>query len=172
MQAAGRRDVANVVDATVAEHRLDALWHRDPAQLSGGQQQRVAVAAIEACDVDVLVFDEPTAMLDAPARRACFELLRTRAGGRAVAWITQVPDEVAACDRVVVLDAGVVAWSGSVREFVGDRAIAATWDLELPVAARVAHELAARGAWPSGAPIPVELDDLRRTLAVAGGAGG
>ncbi|MCA9971236.1 MAG: ABC transporter ATP-binding protein, partial [Anaerolineales bacterium] len=41
----------------------DRLTHK-PAELSGGQQQRVAVAAIDACAVDVLVLDEPTAMLD------------------------------------------------------------------------------------------------------------
>lgn len=165
-QAAGQdpATVARVVDECVAGHGLEHVWHRDPAQLSGGQQQRVAIAGIDACDVDVLVLDEPTAMLDAPARERFVARMRERAGGRGVAWITQEPDEVAACDRVIVLDVGIVAWHGSVRDYVADPTLPATWGLVAPVAARVAHELAARGAWPAGAAFPTSLHELRARL--------
>jgi energy-coupling factor transporter ATP-binding protein EcfA2 len=165
-QAAGMLPVA--VDGrartTALRHRLGAVWARDPGALSGGQQQRVAIASIDACDVDVLVLDEPTAMLDEPARAQLVEELRELANGRGVVWITQVADEVAACDRVVILDAGVVVWSGAIDEYVADPARAATFDLDLPVAARVAHDLAARGMWPSGVAIPSSTERLADVL--------
>ncbi|MCW2923476.1 MAG: cobalt transporter ATP-binding protein [Thermoleophilia bacterium] len=162
--------VAAVVDALVRAHRLDALWARDPGTLSGGQQQRVAVAAIEACDVDVLVLDEPTALLDAGARERFGATVRGDAGQRGVVWITQVADDVARCDRVVVLDAGVVVWHGAVGDYLEAPQVAATYGLELPASARVAHALRARGAWPSGATIPRELAGLVPVLAGAGPA--
>jgi energy-coupling factor transporter ATP-binding protein EcfA2 len=158
------------VRAIALRHRLDAVWARDPATLSGGQQQRVAIASIDACDVDVLVLDEPTAMLDEPARARLVAELRELANGRGVVWITQVADEVAACDRVVILDAGVVTWTGTVDDYVADPALAATFDLDLPVAARVAHDLAARGTWPAGEAIPATVDQLAAIL--VGSAGG
>ncbi|MCB0880017.1 MAG: ATP-binding cassette domain-containing protein [Thermoleophilia bacterium] len=166
--------VATIVDECVARSQLDEVWHRDPARLSGGQQQRVAVAAIDACDVDVLVLDEPTALLDAPA--AARFVTRVEDPGfardRAVVWITQVADEVASCDRVLVLDAGVLAWEGSVAQYVADPGIAATFELELPAAARVAHALRARGVWPEGAPVPTTMQQLETVLGITAGAGG
>ncbi len=133
--------VAAIAESQARMHALDMLWARDPSTLSGGQQQRVAVAAIAACDVDVLVLDEPTALLDQPARRAFVTRTREQAGARAVAWITQEPDEVAGCDRVVVLDAGELVWSGPVDAWLADPSIASTWQLELPAPARIAHGL-------------------------------
>jgi energy-coupling factor transporter ATP-binding protein EcfA2 len=166
-QSSGRApaDVARIVDERVRAGGLDALWERDPAQLSGGQQQRVAVAAIEACDVDVLVLDEPTALLDEGAARALVARVRGLAdSGRGIVWITQEPDEVALCDRVVVLDAGELVWAGGVARYVSEPGLPATWGLEPPVAARVAHALAAQGAWPAGAAMPARLDALAEVL--------
>ncbi|MCW2928485.1 MAG: cobalt transporter ATP-binding protein [Thermoleophilia bacterium] len=163
--------IARVVGSLLVTHVLVDVAARDPRALSGGQQQRVAVAALEACAVDVLVLDEPTAMLDGPSRSRFRALVPELARARAVAWITQEPDEVGFADRVVVLDGGRVAWSGTPAAFVAAREISATFDLELPAAARIAHGLAAQGAWPAGAPIPSRLDALVATLAPGGEAG-
>lgn len=153
-------EVARRVGTLVTLHDLDPWWHRDPAHLSGGQQQRVAVAAIEACDVDVLVLDEPTALLDRPAREHFLQSVRHAAAGRGVVWVTQEPDELAHVDRIVLLDAGTVAWSGSVAEYVAAPEVAATFGLDLPAAARITHGLIARGAWPATLPVPVTVPQL------------
>jgi energy-coupling factor transporter ATP-binding protein EcfA2 len=159
--------VATIAEGQARLHQLEATWARDPATLSGGQQQRVATAAIAACDVDVLVLDEPTALLDEPARRSLATGIRALAGARAVVWITQEPDEVAACDRVVVLDAGALVWSGSVQAWLDDPTLAATWGLDLPAPARIAHALVARGVQLAGL-APRTRDDL--VDAILGGA--
>lgn len=138
-----------------------------PAQLSGGEQQRLAAAALLACDVDLLILDEPTAMLDLGARRRFLRLVATLRATHGVVWITQEPDELAICDRVVVLDAGVVVWDGPTRDFVAVPELGATWDVGLPVASRMAHALADRGVWPPAAPIPVTEHELLAVLGVA-----
>lgn len=54
----------------------------DPTRMSGGQQQRIAIAGMLAMDSDVLVLDEPTAMLDpqgAPTSCGCWTNSRTAA---------------------------------------------------------------------------------------------
>jgi energy-coupling factor transporter ATP-binding protein EcfA2 len=137
--------------------------------LSGGQQQRVAIAAIGACDAQVLVLDEPTALLDPAARRAFAANVRRMAAGRGVVWVTQEADELALCDRVVVLEAGTVAWTGATAEYVDAPHVAASLGLELPVAARVAIALRAAGVGPAGA-TPVTARGLVEQL--VGGAAG
>lgn len=175
-QAGGRPapEVRRAVAERLHVHELTALASRTPSALSGGQQQRVAIAATTACDVEVLVLDEPTALLDEPARRRFAASLRAAAGGRAVLWVTQEPEEVAACDRLMVLDAGVVTWRGTIQEWVADPALPATWGLQPPAVARIAHELAASGAWPAGHPVPVDALALLAALGadVGGGADG
>jgi energy-coupling factor transport system ATP-binding protein len=161
----------DAVTATVVRalqlNDLQHLQHRDPARLSGGQQQRVAVAAIEACDVDVLVLDEPTALLDRSARARFGERIRSAAEQRAVAWVTQEPDDLQWCDRVIVLEAGTLAWSGSMHEYVASPHVAGSLGLPVPDAARIAHRLGELGAWPSDRPVPITDTQL---LAALGGA--
>jgi energy-coupling factor transporter ATP-binding protein EcfA2 len=62
---------------------LTPLLERVPQQLSAGEQRRVALAAVLASRPAVLLLDEPTAGLDAPARRTLAALLAGGAAGGA-----------------------------------------------------------------------------------------
>lgn len=77
--AAARARVPAALAAVGAGH----LRGRDPATLSGGEAQRVALAAVLVGDPDVVLVDEPTAMLDPRAARAVADLV-TRRGRAAV----------------------------------------------------------------------------------------
>ncbi|MCW2956810.1 MAG: cobalt transporter [Thermoleophilia bacterium] len=132
-----RHRVAELLRAT----GLDPLAAHDPLRLSGGEQQRAALAALVACDLDVLVLDEPTSMLDAAARGRFIADLPAHAGARGVVWVTQEAEEVAACHRVLALQEGRIAWLGDVRDYVASPDIAAALGLELPAAARTALAL-------------------------------
>lgn len=69
-------------------------------ELSGGQQQRVAVARALVTEPEVLLADEPTAELDAEARRIVLDLLfGVAARGTIVVLATHDPDVADACDR-------------------------------------------------------------------------
>lgn len=60
---------------TLAGFDLEAFTDRDPRCLSGGEQQRVVLAAVAARQPEVLVFDEPLAMLDSEHGRGFVEHL-------------------------------------------------------------------------------------------------
>ncbi len=89
-----------------------------PHMLSGGQKQRVAIAGVLAMKPDVLVMDEPTAMLDPVGRREIMETVKklNREEGMTVVMITHFMEEAAQADRVIVMDHGKSIIEGTPKE--------------------------------------------------------
>jgi ABC-2 type transport system ATP-binding protein len=81
---------------------------------SGGMKQRVNLAIALLHDPPLLLLDEPTASLDPKSRDDLFaDLHRLREAGHAILLTTHHLDEAeTGCDRIVVLDRGVVAAEG------------------------------------------------------------
>ena len=87
-------------------------------QLSGGQWQRLALARLYFRDASVLVFDEPTAALDARAEFETIEALREQARGKITLLISHRFSTVRLADQIVVLENGVVNEAGSHAELL------------------------------------------------------
>lgn len=93
--------------------------HTYPANLSGGQKQRVAIARALACDPKVLLCDEATSALDPATTQAILALLKkiNTELGITILLITHEMDVVKQiCDKVAVIDKGVLVEQGSVSE--------------------------------------------------------
>lgn len=96
----------------LSEHR-----NKYPAQLSGGQKQRVGIARALAADPAVLLSDEATSALDPETTVATLQLLKriNRDLGLTIVMITHQMDVVKEiCDRVAVMNQGVIVETGSV----------------------------------------------------------
>ena len=91
-----------------------------PAQLSGGQKQRVAIARALATEPEVLLCDEATSALDPITTKAILALLKeiNKTLGVTIIVIThemKVVEQI--CDRVAVMNQGVVEEQASVQDF-------------------------------------------------------
>jgi len=91
---------------------------RHAGGLSGGQRRRLAVALALAGNPGALFLDEPTAGMDAHARRSLLnDLAGFAAGGGAVLLTTQhLAEAEAIATRIVVLAAGRILVEGTVAE--------------------------------------------------------
>ncbi|MCI6663494.1 MAG: ATP-binding cassette domain-containing protein [Spirochaetia bacterium] len=79
---------------------------RQTMTLSGGEKRKVSLAGIIAMDGQVLLFDEPTAGLDAKSRRKVMEMLLALVkAGKTVLFTTHREDEALVAHRVVKLAA-------------------------------------------------------------------
>lgn len=89
-----------------------------PAQLSGGQKQRVAIARALAMDPEILLFDEPTSALDPEMVGEVLDVMRTLASGGLTMLVVTHEMNFArdVSNKVVFMDAGVIAESGSPDE--------------------------------------------------------
>ncbi|HEX2417536.1 MAG TPA: ATP-binding cassette domain-containing protein, partial [Micromonosporaceae bacterium] len=97
---------------------LLSKYFRDGQDLSGGQWQRLAVARGLFRDGPLLIWDEPTAPLDARAEHAVYESLRRLARDRTVVLITHRLASVRNADRIYLLHEGRVTEQGSHRELL------------------------------------------------------
>ena len=96
---------------------------RRPNQLSGGQQQRVALARTLAIEPRVLLLDEPLSNLDAKLRVQMREELKRlqRQLGITTIFVTHDQEEaLTTCDRIAVMDAGVIAQVGRPDQLYDD----------------------------------------------------
>ncbi|AEF24274.1 MULTISPECIES: methionine ABC transporter ATP-binding protein [Pseudomonas] len=114
---------AREIDQRVAA-LLDRVGLKDhankyPAQLSGGQKQRVGIARALATRPKILLCDEATSALDPQTTAAVLQLLAeiNRELGLTIVLITHEMDVIRrVCDRVAVMDAGVIVEQGPVAE--------------------------------------------------------
>ena len=109
-----------------AHRALDALdvgeeRYRSAAGYSTGMKQRTKLAMSLVHDPEVLILDEPTVGLDPVGRTQLLRLIRElRDQGRRVLLSTHVlQDAETVCDEMLLLQGGVVAFSGPVHGLVG-----------------------------------------------------
>ena len=110
--------------------------------LSGGLRRRLTIARSLINEPEILLLDEPTTGLDPQARHVVWDrLFRLKQRGVTLVLTTHYMDEAEQlCDRLVVMDAGKIAASGSPRELIGQYSTAEVLELRFDPAE---HEQAA-----------------------------
>ncbi len=87
-------------------------------KLSGGQRQRVAIARALLRDAPILVLDEALSAVDAENEAVIQQALDRLMQGRTTIVLAHRLSSVIGCDRILVLDGGRVAESGSHRDLM------------------------------------------------------
>ena len=117
-----------------------------PSKLSGGQKQRLAVASAIAMQSKIIVFDEPTAMLDPIGRRELLQTVKNlHAQGTTIIYITHFMEEALAADKILLMDGGKIITFSSPRDIFSDVDAIKNAGLELPAPVEFARRLQLKG---------------------------
>ncbi len=115
-------EVVARVDSTLDVMGISHLRDRAPYRLSGGEKKRVALASVIVLDPEVLLLDEPTAMLDPRSQSQLIDLIQNWKGSsKTVITAThqlEIVEDIA--ERVVVLDQGTVVATGTPHEILSN----------------------------------------------------
>lgn len=149
---------------------LDAVNMTDykkfaPSKLSGGQKQRIAIAGVIAMNTKIIVFDEPTAMLDPQGRREVLEMVkRLHAQGKTIIYITHFMEEAAEAQRVFLMEGGRIIRDGTPREIFTDVKEMKRLGFDVPVAAELAERLRKKFRLPQKILTAEELADALKNF--------
>ena len=129
-----------------------------PHYLSGGQKQRVAIAGVIAMRPEIIILDEPTAMLDPSGRREVMETIDylNKHEGITIVHITHYMEEAIAADRVVVMEEGKIVAIASPREIFNQVDTLKSIGLDVPQVTELAHQLRKEGIKIEGDPLSIE----------------
>ena len=152
------KEIRGRVDAALESVGMTAYADKASHALSGGQKQRIAIAGMLAMQPEVLVLDEATAMLDPKGRQEVLSIADRlhRERGITVVMITQYMEEVVGCDRVVVMDGGRIAMTGTPRELFSRADELRACGLDTPDAVQMRDALVQSGVPLAGDPISIE----------------
>lgn len=146
-----KKEIDSRVDEALALCGITCLRHRATHGLSGGEQQLVALASTLALSPRYLLLDEVYAQLDGYTRAK----IRSRVDalvdeGMGVLELSHSVESLWGADRVIWLDGGCIAWSGSPNDFLSNSALAARAGMLSTEFSRVLQSAVAKGFNLSG----------------------
>lgn len=156
-------EIRKRVDESLEQVGMSAFKDRAPHMLSGGQKQRVAIAGVLAMHPDIIVFDEPTAMLDPEGRDEVLSAIGDLHGqGKTILLITHYMEEALLADRVVVMTGGLITAIGTPREIFENEEVLRDAGLAAPPHIELYHRLRKKG-YELGE-CPLTIDELVEKL--------
>ena len=141
------KEIRRRVDEALKLVDMYELRRHAPHLLSGGQKQRVAIAGVIAMEPEIIVLDEPTAMLDPLGREEVISTVTRlcRDKGMTVVLITHHMDECVGADRLIVMSNGSIVADGRPPEVFADIERMEREGLTVPETTRLLYDLKQRG---------------------------
>ncbi len=117
-----KKELEKLAEELLAKVELSDKIDAMPAQLSGGQKQRVAIARALMRKPDIMLFDEPTSALDPELTKEVLNVIKQLSREKMTMLIVthEIGFAVEAANKIIFLDGGYVAASGTPDEVVNN----------------------------------------------------
>jgi len=162
------KEIRRRVDECLEIVNMTKYAQSSSSKLSGGQKQRVAIASVLAMNPEILILDEPTAMLDPKGRSEVIKTIKMLNEEKdiTVVLITHYMDEAAQADRTVVIDDGEIVLDGTPKEVFKNVEKLKSLGLDVPQVTELAYELRKMGIEISDDVLTVDecFDEIIRIL--------
>lgn len=142
-QQISREEMLEKIDYFSELVGMKDFLHKGPHELSGGQKQRVAIAGALAMDLDIMIFDEATSMLDPEGTLEIVELIKrlNEEFGKTIITITHDLEFANLSDRLIVLRDGQLILDGTPEVIFKEEELLKSSSLELPYSLMLQKDL-------------------------------
>ncbi len=137
-----RSEIRRRVDWALASVDMTEYAGKAPHMLSGGQKQRVAIAGVIAMHPDIVIMDEPMAMLDPLGRREVMNAAKKlHSEGVTVVLITHFMDEAKEAERIIVMNEGSIVLNDIPSQIFMKTDYLRSLDLDVPAMIKLGEML-------------------------------
>lgn len=161
-------EIRKRVDDSLEAVGMSGYSKHAPHLLSGGQKQRVSIAGILAMKPECVILDEATAMLDPGGRREVLSVIHrlNKEENITVILITHHMEEAVQADKVIVVDAGKVAFEGTPKEVFARVEEIKDIGLDVPQVTELFYELRKEGMDVSESVLDIDdaVSEIKRLL--------
>ncbi len=110
------------IKATVRQFALEPIFNEQANNLSDGNKQKVAIAAVLIQEPKLVIFDEPTSMVDQKSEKEINRIItQIKAKKISVIEITHNIERLLVADQVMLLENGVVKYLGSAKTLLQEK---------------------------------------------------
>ena len=140
-------EIDKVTDEALQIVSLSEYKERDTNKLSGGQKQRLAISGVLAMKPKCIIFDEAISMLDKLGAGQVLDIMKklNSENGITIIHITHNMEEAALANRVIVINEGKVILDNLPSEVFKNTELLEQIGLDIPLPARLMHELREAG---------------------------
>lgn len=104
-----RDEIKARIDSALKEVGMESYRYHSPDMLSGGQKQLIALAAVLACQPQVLIFDEALSQLDSNSTKLVKNaMLKLKRAGKAILYVEHDLDNLDIADRIYNMQNGTL----------------------------------------------------------------
>ncbi len=137
VQGVSGATLATRIDQALTIAGLGQVINQRAEALSGGLRRRLNLAIGLLNDPEILLLDEPTVGVDVQSRSFILAAIESlRAAGTTVIYASHYMSEIEAlCERIVIIDHGLLLRQGRLRELLHDADAPVTVRTEAPIAA-------------------------------------
>lgn len=137
------QDMQQIIETYADKVEMLPYLLSEPTKLSGGQKQRVAIAGVLAMDLNIIIFDEATSMLDPKGKEDIKRLINELHENTQITIISITHDmeEISNSDHVIVLSEGSVLNSGNPLDVLYENEFIKEAKLDLPFALKLQKAL-------------------------------
>ena len=117
-----RRNLFDLIQSALEKVDLGEMLDRPIHTLSGGEKQRLALAGAIVSNSNLLLLDEPTALLDPQSQNSVLKVMKTLTSSSVhpitAIWITHRLEELNFCDGAAIVKNGCISnWNSGSKVF-------------------------------------------------------
>ena len=129
-----KEEIEKRIDKALEEVGMLKYKNQNLYTLSLGQKQRIMIAEVLAKKPKIIVFDEPTTMIDSKGKESIYKIIENlKKEGYTIICITNLAAEILIADRTLVLKNGRIATEIRKKELIDKANILKEYDVKLPM---------------------------------------
>ncbi len=136
------------VKSIVKQFNLETIFNEEANNLSDGNKQKVAIASVLIQEPKIIIFDEPTSMVDPKSENEIDNIIaKIKHRNITVIEITHNVERLLIADQVLLLENGHVKYFGSAKKLLNEKIVLLKecFGLKLPFFYRLLQSLEKKG---------------------------